>query len=181
MELKTQKQWKEFIKSGEKPNYIPSTPNKVYKDDGWLSFGDWLGTTKGFNGEYLSYNKAKEITSKLGLKNVKEWMEYSKSFRKPVNIPTRPNSLYKKKGWKDWSDWLGAGNIATKNKTFLPFEEARDFVHKLNLKSSIYWIEYRKSDKKPNNIPSNPNVVYKNNGWKGMPDFLGYEKNKLIK
>ena len=56
---------------------------------------------------------------------------------------------------------------------FLPFEEAREFVRSLGLKSSIEWSEYCKSGKRPNNIPSAPSKVYKNKGWKGMGDWLG--------
>ncbi|MEY4126766.1 MAG: hypothetical protein RL737_955, partial [Bacteroidota bacterium] len=38
------------------------------------------------------------------------------------------------------------------------------------------WMKYRKSSEKPNNIPSNPNRVYKDKGWNGYADFLGKEK-----
>lgn len=49
-----QKKWMKYCKSGEKPKNIPSTPNSVYKDDGWVSLGDWLGTsnTRGCSRKY---------------------------------------------------------------------------------------------------------------------------------
>ena len=31
---------------GKKPEDIPATPNVVYKDHGWISWGDWLGKLK---------------------------------------------------------------------------------------------------------------------------------------
>jgi len=34
------------------------------------------------------------------------------------------------------------------------------------------------SDKKPKNIPSGADKVYKSEGWKGWPDFLGKEKKR---
>ena len=46
-------------------------------------------------------------------------------------------------------------------KLFKDFESARDFVRKLKLKSKEEWIEYCKSGKKPDDIPSDPWDVYK--------------------
>jgi hypothetical protein len=34
-------------KSGKRPAIVPSSPHKTYADEGWLSWGDWLGTNKG--------------------------------------------------------------------------------------------------------------------------------------
>jgi|SaaInlStandDraft_1057018.scaffolds.fasta_scaffold866685_1 hypothetical protein len=34
------------------------------------------------------------------------------------------------------------------------------------------------SDKKPKNIPSGADKVYKSEGWKGWPDFLAKEKKR---
>jgi hypothetical protein len=34
-------------KSGKRPAMVPSSPNITYADEGWLSWGDWLGTKKG--------------------------------------------------------------------------------------------------------------------------------------
>ena len=44
LNLKNQNEWKEYVKSGNKPIDIPANPNKVYINDGWKGFGDWLGT-----------------------------------------------------------------------------------------------------------------------------------------
>jgi len=57
-------------------------------------------------------------------------------------------------------DWLGTKRIANQNREFLSFEDARDFVRTLNLKSSEEWSEYSKSNR-PKNIPSTPDRYYK--------------------
>ena len=44
LKLKNQKQWTKFTKSDKLPVNIPATPYKVYKNYGWTSLGDWLGT-----------------------------------------------------------------------------------------------------------------------------------------
>jgi hypothetical protein len=43
LKLRSWKEWKEWSKSGQRPSDIPSTPNMVYCNDGWISYPDWLG------------------------------------------------------------------------------------------------------------------------------------------
>jgi hypothetical protein len=47
---------------------------------------------------------------------------------------------------------------------FLPYEEAREYVHKLNLKNQKERQDYSKSNKKPDYIPAAPQKVYKGKG-----------------
>lgn len=42
--LKKYDDWKVWARSKECPIDIPAYPNSVYKDKGWTSWGDWLGT-----------------------------------------------------------------------------------------------------------------------------------------
>jgi hypothetical protein len=37
-------EWRQYCKSGERPDDIPSNPNSAYKDVGWAGWNDWLGT-----------------------------------------------------------------------------------------------------------------------------------------
>ena len=64
--------------------------------------------------------------------------------------------------------------MATQLREYKSFEEARDFVHKLNLKSQEEWSDYCKSGQKPDDIPAAPERIYKKDGWKGLGDWLGY-------
>ena len=57
---------------------------------------------------------------------------------------------------------------------WMPFEEAREVAKALNLKSSTEWKSWAKSER-PSNIPSNPREKYKDQGWVGWYDWLGYE------
>ena len=41
--LKEQKAWQVYSKSN-RPNNVPSSPYQAYADQGWVSWGDWLGT-----------------------------------------------------------------------------------------------------------------------------------------
>jgi hypothetical protein len=111
----------------------------------------------------------------LGLKNAKEWLDYCKSGKRPLNIPANPQKAYASKSWTNSGDWLGTGN--TKNSS-LPFEEARAFVRGLGLKGGTEWKAYCKSGKKPVNIPSNPSTVYAGKGWTNFIDWLGTNNAK---
>ena len=60
-------------------------------------------------------------------------------------------------------------------KVWRPFEEAREFARSLNLRNRDGWYEYCKSGERPDDIPANPGIIYKNDGWKGVIDWLGNE------
>jgi len=173
--LNTQKEWYKFSKSKEKPDDIPTTPDLVYKNKGWKSMGDWLGTGRIADQwkQYRNFNEAKKFIHSLGLKNQKEWGNYAKSDKKPNDIPATPHRTYQNQGWTSSGDWLGTGYIANRNRQYKSFVEARNYIRTLKLKNQHDWNKFVKSNKKPNDIPTNPNVVYKNKGWKRLGDFLG--------
>jgi hypothetical protein len=52
------------------------------------------------------------------------------------------------------------------------YEDARKFVRSLKLSGQKEWQKYRKSDKRPKDIPGHAEVVYKNE-WIGIRDWLG--------
>ena len=61
-----------------------------------------------------------------------------------------------------------------KRITYRSFNSARKHAHSLKLKNRDEWIEYCKSNKKPDDIPNYPDVKFKKQGtWKGWGDFLG--------
>ena len=68
--------------------------------------------------------------------------------------------------------WLGTGVVASFNREYSSFEQARKFVHSLGIKNQSEWWKYCKSEKKPKDIPSNPAEVYKKD-WKNWGDWLG--------
>ena len=75
---------------------------------------------------------------------------------------------------------MGTDNVATKDRQYRPFEDARAFVRDLGLKSQAEWRDYCKSGKRPADIPTNPNQVYANDGWSGLDDWLGNELDDEI-
>jgi hypothetical protein len=90
-------QWERCCKTIS-PN-LPSDPSMSYSKE-WKGWKKFLGTN------YFDFLKAREIVRMLGLKNVKQWLQYSKTQR-PRNIPSNPWSVYKE--WVGFADWLGSG------------------------------------------------------------------------
>jgi hypothetical protein len=168
-------EWRVLSQSQSRLQNIPAKPDRVYSNDGWKNMGDWIGT--GFistkQREYLDFESARKYVRLLKLKNTDEWRNYCKSILRPLEIPSNPHTIYKNNGWKSLGDWIGSGSIASKDSNYYSFEQSREFIRALNLKNQIEWRNYRKSDLRPNYIPSNPNVVYKNKGWVSLGDWLG--------
>ena len=69
--------------------------------------------------------------------------------------------------------WLGTGNIAERNKVFLPFAKAHAYVLSLKLKGSREWQQWCKSSARLATVPTNPNIVYKDRGWQSSGHWLG--------
>jgi hypothetical protein len=178
LNLNNQKQWKEYTKSNTFPDYLPVSPDQIYKNLGWVSMGDWLGTNfvASQNREYLSYVEARNFIHSLKLNSLKEWQSYCKSGKKPDNIPTAVHRIYKNKGWIDMSDWLG---IERKRPIahYLNYEEAKTYIKKLRIDNINSWKAFSISKKLPSNIPADPKKFYANKGWIGYEDWLGVKSS----
>jgi len=176
------KSWKTYCSSGQKPPNIPSHPQVIYKDNGWLGMGDFLGTGNKTTTErkYRSFEEARAFVHTLGIKTYPEWRIFAKTKEMPKDIPNSPLHVYKNTGWKGCGDWLGTGSVymGTKgNRKYLPFEEARTFVHTLNLQNREDWWNYCQLGKRPKNIPPKPEPYYRGRGWSNWEDWLGIKKD----
>jgi hypothetical protein len=177
LKLGSMKEWQGYSKSGKRPPDIPGSPQQTYRDDGWISYPDWLGYEGSAvaNGGALPFEAARTFARTLKLGSKKEWEEYRK--KRPSNIPCDPQQVYRDAGWVSMPDWLGYEGTKVMTKGgggALPFEAARAFVRTLKLGGVKEWKEYSKSGKRPSNIPGSPHKVYRDAGWVSMPDWLGY-------
>jgi TolA-binding protein len=188
--LRNNNEWRRFCKGGmpEKgllPEDIPADPRKVYKDKGWAGMGDWLGTGAIALRlrKFRSFESALEFARSLGLRSEKEWRSFCKGEMPekgllPEDIPADPRKVYQDKGWAGMGDWLGTGTIALRLKKFRSFEEAREFVQGIGLKSQAEWKRFCKGEMPekgflPKDIPAAAWHIYKDEGWAGMRDWLG--------
>jgi hypothetical protein len=175
LKLKNTSAWNEYRKSEDKSDNIPSTPNMVYKKE-WKGMPDWLGNGNLSNTRRpprLTYDECSLFAQKNNILTRKQWGNFSKSSKRPENVPGSPWNFYKKQGtWISWIDFAGGGRIANQNREFKSFQDAREFVRSLKLKGTTEWKEYCKSHKQPDDIHSAPQILYKKE-WKGWGDFLG--------
>jgi len=171
LELKSIRQWR--IYSNLLPEFIPKNPSETYKNRGWISWGDFLGTGRKQDNllsiDYVSYDDAKEwIKSNYNnINTIKEWKKVKKEL--PIFIPKRPERYYinKNRGWISWGDFLGTGRIANRNKKFISYQESSNFAKSNNIISRTQWYKFQL----PSNIPSNPDKEY--DVWISWGEFLG--------
>ena len=95
LKLKNIEEWDKYKKTGKVPKDIPSDPGHVYKNKGWIGWGDYLGT--GFIAtqfrNYLPFKKARAYVRSLKLKSGEEFVKLAKSGKLPENIPKNPRGV----------------------------------------------------------------------------------------
>jgi hypothetical protein len=189
--LKSSAEWSHYCAGklagyDPKPEDIPAAPQSTYRDQGWAGSGDWLGTGAISNQsrQFQPFKKARSFARSLGLKSETEWRRYCAGELagygpRPDDIPSNPHSMYRDQGWVSIGDWLGTGTIASQKFQYRPFKNARNFVRSLGLKSTAEWRRYCNGElegcsPKPDDIPANPQRTYRDHGWIGIGDWLGY-------
>ena len=105
--LKNSAQWYAYCRSGKKPPDIPSRPRQVYPSE-YKDMGDWLGTTiiATSRRSYRSFAEARVFVQTQGLKDHDDWLNYCRSGKKPIYIPSKPEQVYRAE-YKGMKDWLG--------------------------------------------------------------------------
>lgn len=185
LNLSTSRDWIMYTRSGMKPNNIPATPLKSYPDE-FKGYSDWIGITRLTNkrkGElFLKYEDARSYALGLNFKTKQEYENWSRTGNRPEKIPSRPDYIYKGKGWINWYEWLVGSpyvtddefkkqyNIQDKPKKFVSFLVAQDLARDINLNSKEEWYQYIK-DNNPEGLPIKPQEFYKEK-WISWEDFL---------
>ena len=119
----------------------------------------------------LEFREARELVRNENISSVaqyKKWWLYNT----PAKIPKRPDRAYKA-DWEGWNNFLGSNNpFPCVKRKFRPFTEARSFVQQLGFNTKAEWWEYAKSSRKPSDIPSRPDLIYRED-WFTWRDFIG--------
>ena len=163
--LKNQNDWNEFCKKN-KPINIPSHPHVIYKNKGYINLGHFIGSnfvaTQDRAKNYLNIVEAKKVLKKAKISSQKEFRKYIKENNLSLKIPYNPNSVYLKKGWNGWGDFLGTGRIADqhKHKFWWSQEKIKRFLKKKNIKNASDWRKFCSEGKKPQFIPNNILIAF---------------------
>jgi hypothetical protein len=187
LNLTSRKEWAALAQNGNAvkqnvlPSDIPAQPDNVYRE--WVGWWDWLGT-RHRRGDWLSFDRARALARKLGLKSEGEFIRWRRGLLKhelkcPPDMPMHPDRVYP--GFKNWPDFL-----RFTPRTWMPFEQAKKFVRRLGLRNQKeyrQWVTGRLQRKgvpiRPESIPNNPDQVYSAQ-WQGFNNFIGTAKPKNI-
>ena len=114
LNYKSQKDFRNAQKRGDLPITSPSTPDRIYKDSGWISWGDFLGTGNIYKKDFLPYEEAEKLVHKLKLKNQHEYKAARNKSDLKNKIPAAPSQIYANSGWTSWGNYLGTGSVFKK-------------------------------------------------------------------
>ena len=130
---------------------------------------DWFVDTAVENKKQLiilaenSQARPRQRKNKLGERLINYTNKSSSSYDKEFDIKIRELR----------PDWFIRNWDTRPAINFLPFEEAREFARNLNLNGQAAWKKWSKSGKRPDDIPSHPDDVYKDSGWISWANWLG--------
>jgi hypothetical protein len=174
LRLSSNTEWREYLRRGTRPQDIHAVPDRYYLNRGWISWADWLGTRKVYpkHIKWWPFDKARAFVHQLGFRNQSLYFNYCKSAAAPLELPHAPHIVYAEKGWTSWGDWLGTAFVATRQRQYRPFHDARAFARSLHLADLVAWKAYCGSGELPDDIPRKPELVYRKRGWKGVRDWL---------
>jgi len=167
--IKTQKDFRNIIK--ELPEFIPKSPNTVFKKYGWVSWQSFLNSdfisSRDKNKKILPYDECKKWLSD-NYKNITKWSTITKDL--PDFIPKRPYTTYKNSGWCGWLDFIGIDLSPIK---YIEYNDAKKYVQNLNLDSSKEWYRYWEINHDKDDfplVPKSPHTVY--DEWETWTIFL---------
>ena len=153
---------------------IPTNPNEVFKNIGWVDWYEFLGTQSPVTTDTkLTYIECVKAVRLLGISTQQEFQKWRKNNSKKrieLGISSNPDLVYKYSAWIDWSTFLGTN--------WLTYDDCVKAVGSLCISTQKEFRKWCKDNPKQRiklGIPSNPDKSYKNSGWKNWYVFLGKE------
>ena len=100
--------WHKWCDNDQCPENIPTRPDEDYDEEGFESWGDWLGIHRGKQRKrYAPFDEAIGFAHILNFPNEAAWRAWIDGGEAPDDMPANPAEAYKHTGWQDWSHWLG--------------------------------------------------------------------------
>lgn len=159
--------WRQYTKNNVLPEGIPKNPRAVYGKE-YKGDADLLG-----HETYYTYTVLSIKIKKYGFGSEREYRQWHMA-NNPQKVPKRPDRMYEAE-WEGWPKFLGK-----KKRAFRPYEDAIRYAHALGIKDKPHWLNYCASGKKPSDIPSLPDKIYKAK-WVSWPEWLGTKLEVVIK
>mmetsp|Transcript_3237 Transcript_3237/g.11732 ORF Transcript_3237/g.11732 Transcript_3237/m.11732 type:complete len:483 (-) Transcript_3237:123-1571(-) len=186
--LKSQKEWLEWTRvPGNLPEDVPKNPYVAYMGKGWIDWPHFLGyerrrryASTRQQQRWLPFEEARAWARSLKLSGRDEWSTMGGRKQLPHNVPAAPDQVYGSQ-WQGYRDWLGLERwrLGDGQERWVPYDMAQEFMHTQGLQSAKEWREWcLVSENRPEDLPSEPNRVYKGKGWVSWPVFLGYKPKR---
>ena len=181
--LKGQKDLPKLYKTirKEHPDFnLPSHPDRVYRDQGWKGWRDFFGLEERsrptFKEAQELFKAAGVYGEKLRRKNLSKLYSAFRKDHPDFNLHSNPNQFYKGKGWKGYKDFFGLSWPTLEEAQEL-FKDAGVYGEKLKGQKDLPKLYKTIRKEHPDfNLPSHPDRVYRDQGWKGWRDFFGLEE-----
>ncbi|MEZ9202265.1 VPA1269 family protein [Vibrio splendidus] len=152
--------WQEYQRRYKEDPLLPASPSILYSND-FEGFHTFLGKL-----EMYSYEEAKRVVRKLGVKNLSAYKDASNIDRR---LYRNPRVSFGDE-WVDYNEFFGL----KKTRFYSKYKYASRAAIKLGIKSRSSYIKNRKLDPF---LPSNPNLIYADE-WTGFNDFLNIAVNR---
>lgn len=146
------------------PSGLPANPQLVYRDDGWIDWGDFLGTgiKKKTKNVRFTYAEAVEYLRPLCLESSRAYEQFVRDrCPKDANdqplLYSQPEAEYASSGWCGWAAYLG----------YPPLTEVLTLLHSLGIGSDDElqrWRNLNASASENRHVLRN---VYGTPGWPG--------------
>ena len=130
------------------------------------------------NDIYLSYLEAVDKLREFKIQTASEYTRLHINGQLPEGLPINPKMVYENQDWRSWGYFLGR----TIGSRFLPFEEAHAKIAELisddfNSHTHQGWLKWCRTGKRPDDVPSNPDKVYRpEGGWKGWKHWMSVKE-----
>ena len=174
--IQTSRAFKAWSRSGKRPEDFPSSPERTYKDK-WTGWDNFLGTGNISNRkkEFMSFEEAKTFIQSEGIQSSAEFEAWSRSGKRPEDFPSSPERTYKKE-WTGWDNFLGTGNISTREEA-MSFEEVKTFIQSQGIEIHTAPEEQKQSEQNfLENVPNSPDRAYNKEWTDQHTDFSESEK-----
>jgi hypothetical protein len=121
---------------------------------------------------FKTFADARAFVRGLNLPNTAAWWAYAKSGKRPADIPSNPNIVFKADGWAGLNDWIGLPPLKPGKRKFTEFTAAKLLVSRFGFKNRDEFRAAKRDGKLGDSIPKNPDEKFKGE-WNGWSDFLG--------
>lgn len=172
LEIYTNSAWNEYYKTNisEYSLPYPKSPLDQYSGFAWETV-NWRQKidTK------LCYDHTAFVAREFGIASQREWARFIKDVSAKIDfpVPTNVPIYYKSRDkWIDWSSFLNTEKYSAqiRHDQFVSYKDAVSLLKTLDIKTASDYRELVKSGITGSQLPSNPNVAYKE--WKSWNEFL---------